>query len=511
MKRFSQKMFGRIAVTAVLILLQAAWLLVWFTRLAHAAPWVSTLFGVLSILIILYIVRKDDNPAYKIVWIILIFVVPLLGGLLYVMFGNKRPARRMREKFARSMRATRPLLQQDGAVLNKLAARQRATARYVAECGGYPVWENTSVTYYPMGEDMFAAMLRELEAAQHYILMEYFIICEYSQMWQQILAVLERKARQGVQVRVMYDDIGSVALLPGGYWRQLEAKGIQCLAFNPFVPLVSLVMNNRDHRKILVVDGHTAFTGGINLSDEYINLTHPHGRWKDTGVMLKGDAVWNFTLMFLQTWNAMRPQDEDFEAYRPGRYAPAPSGKPAPQGFVQPFGDSPLDFEPVAENVYIDILAQAKDYVYITTPYLVISNEMQTALCLAAKRGVDVRLVTPGIPDKPTVFRLTRSYYAALLRAGVRIYEYTPGFVHAKSYLADDTVGVVGTINMDFRSLYLHFECGTLMYGCPALLDLKRDMHQTFAASHEVHLADCHTGFWGALLSAVLRVFAPLF
>ena len=511
MKRFSQKVFGRIAVTAVLILLQVIWLLVWFTRLAHAAPWVSALFGIFSLLMILYIVRKDDNPAYKIVWIILILEVPLLGGLLYALFGNKRPAKRMREKFARAMRETRPMLGQNRDVMDELAPRRQATAHYVATCGGYPVWKNTDVTYYPTGEEMFTAMLRELESAQHYIFMEYFIIRQHSHMWQQILAVLERKVRQGVQVRVMYDDLGSVALLTGGYWRELEAKGILCLAFNPFVPLVSLVMNNRDHRKILVVDGHTAFTGGINLSDEYINLTHPHGRWKDTGVMLKGDAVWNLTMMFLETWNAMRPQQEDLEAYRPGRYASAPAAQPMTKGFVQPFGDSPLDFEPVAENVYIDILAQATNYVYITTPYLAISNEMQTALCLAAKRGVDVRIITPGIPDKPTVFRLTRSYYASLLRAGVRIYEYTPGFVHAKNYLADDAVGVVGTINMDFRSLYLHFECGTLLYDCPVLLDLKHDMQETLAASREVHLADCHTDFWGALFSAVLRVFAPLF
>ena len=373
MKKLSQKVFGRIAVTAVLILLQAAWLLVWFTRLASYAPWVSAVFTVLSILIVLYIVRKDDNPAYKIVWIILILMVPLLGGLLYVVFGNKQPERRMREKFARAMKATRPLLAQDEAVLGKLPARERATAHYVAACGGYPVWKNTEVRYYPIGEEMYAAMMEEMEQAQHYIFLEYFIIRQYSGMWQNILALLERKVREGVQVRLMYDDLGSVALLPGGYWHELEQKGIRCLAFNPFVPLVSLVMNNRDHRKILVIDGHTAFTGGINLSDEYINVTHPHGVWKDTGVMLRGDAVWNLTLMFLETWNAMRPENTDFEPYRPGLHAPA--GVPGKTGgFVQPFGDSPLDAEPLAENVYIDILAQAKDYVYIARPYLAISN-----------------------------------------------------------------------------------------------------------------------------------------
>ena len=508
MKHLFNQIFTRIAITGLLIAVQLVWFLTFFTKLAHYASWLSILFTVLSALMVLYVVSKDENPAYKIGWIILIELLPLLGGLLYLFFGNKRPSRRMKARYDRDRPAFEPLYAQDPAQLDGLEGRMAATARYVREIGPYPVWKNTDVTYYPIGEEMYAAMLEALERAEHFIFLEYFIITENSSMWQSILSILERKAAQGVDVRLIYDDLGSVALLPGGYDKQLEARGIRCLAFNPFVPFLSLVMNNRDHRKILSIDGHTVFNGGINLSDEYINLTHPHGHWKDTGVRLNGEAAWNFTVMFLETWHAFRPGPEDFDAFRPHAWHPGPfSGS----GWVQPFGDSPLDNEPLSENIYIEILSQAQDYVYINTPYLVISNEMQTALSTAAKRGVDVRIVTPGIPDKAIVYQLTRSYYAPLLRAGVRIYEYTPGFIHAKSYLADDDLGVVGTINMDYRSLYLHFECGTLMYRCRALLDLKKDYQALFQVSREVSLEDCRRGFFGRLFSAVLRVLAPLF
>ena len=508
MRKLFNVIFNRITVTGVLILIQLMWLLAAFTKFARYSPWISAALTLMSVLMVLLIVSKDDNPAYKIGWIILILLVPLLGALFYLCFGNKRPSRLMRARFDAMAPLTRPLMAQDPAAAEGLAGRTAATARYVAARGPWPVCRDTNVTYYPIGEAQFAAMLEDLERAEHFIFLEYFIIREDSYMWRRILEVLERKAAQGLDVRLMYDDLGSVALLPGNYWLQMEKKGIKCLAFNPFVPFVSLVMNNRDHRKILVVDGHTAYNGGINLSDEYINRTHPHGHWKDTGVRLVGEGVWNFTVMFLQTWNAFRRTDKDFEQFRPHIHHPAPF---AGSGHVQPFGDTPLDDEPLSENVYNDILAGAQDYVYINTPYPAISHEMQTALCMAAKRGVDVRIITPGVPDKKIVYQLTRSYYPALLRAGVKIYEYTPGFVHAKSYVADDQVAVVGTINMDFRSLYLHFECGTLLYGCPAIADVKADALRTMAQCRPVEADDCRRGFFGRLLNAVLRVLAPLF
>ena len=336
--------------------------------------------------------------------------------------------------------------------------------------------------------------------------MEYFIV-EEGRMWNSILEILEEKARAGLDVRFLYDDLGTVSLLPPGYDRKLEAKGIRCMAFNPFIPLWSLVMNNRDHRKITVIDGHTAFSGGVNLADEYINEKERFGHWKDTGFMLKGEAVWNYTVMFLQMWNAFRRTDAGYDAFRPECFHPEPFSS---DGFVQPYGDSPLDEEIAAENVYLNILNQARDYVYIFTPYLIIDHEMDTALCLAAKRGVDVRIVTPGIPDKKVIFQLTRSYYPSLLRAGVRIYEYAPGFLHAKSYVCDDETAVVGTINMDYRSLYLHFECGTLFYRNSIVADVKEDYLRTLEKCREIGLKDTRQGFFGSLFCAVLRVLAPL-
>lgn len=508
MKKFLNGVFSRILVTGLLILVQLVWLLATFTKLVGLAPWLDVALTVLSLLFILQIVSQDDNPAYKIAWIIPVTLLMPMGALLYLCFGNKKPERLLRRRFAAVQERTRPLLAQTPAPLQKLEPRAAATARYVARCGPYPVWDNTQTEYYPLGEEMYAALLAALESAEHFIFLEYFIIREDSVMWRQMLEILERKAKAGVDVRLLYDDLGSVALLPGDYHRQMEQRGIRCVAFNPFVPFVSLVMNNRDHRKILAVDGHTAFTGGINLSDEYINRTHPHGHWKDTGVKLVGEGAWNLTLMFLETWNACRPTDDSFEAFRPHAHHPGPF---AADGCVQPFGDSPLDGEPLAENVYIEILAQAQRYVTIATPYLALSNEMQTALCMAAKRGVDVRVIVPGIPDKKIVYRLTRSYYPALLAAGVRIYEYTPGFVHAKSYLADGTLAVVGTINMDFRSLYLHFECGALLYGGKAVDQLKADCEATLTQCREVTAAQTARSLPARLLNAVLRVLAPLF
>ena len=336
--------------------------------------------------------------------------------------------------------------------------------------------------------------------------MEYFIVSE-GEMWEEVLKILKQKADEGLDVRMIYDDMGCVTLLPGGYFKWLEKCGIKCMAFNPVIPFFSLVMNNRDHRKILDIDGHTAFTGGINLADEYINKKVRFGYWKDTGVRLKGEGVWNFTEMFLEMWNAFRKEDTDISCFKPHVYHPEPFEG---EGFVQPYTDSPLDNETIAENVYLDILNQAKKYVYIFTPYLIVDDVMRNALCMAAKRGVDVRIVTPGTPDKPTIFRLTRSNYPPLLRAGIRIYEYTPGFIHAKSYISDDEFGVVGSVNMDFRSLYLHFECATLLYRTSGLKELKKDSLDTIEVSREITLKDCKQGIIGGLFDSVLRVFAPL-
>ena len=509
MKKLLKKVLNRMVIFGILLAVQLGWFLVFFTKLTGYSTVISLAFTVLSFLAVLWIINTEDNPAYKMAWIILVLIVPLLGGLFYVAVGHKRPSRGMRRRMETERKRMPDALTQDTSVLKNISVLDRGVcgeSYYLSETGGYPVWEHTDAMYYPIGEEYFAAFLEELRKAEHFIFMEFFIVGE-GKMWNSIREILEEKAAAGVDVRFIYDDLGCVSLLPAGYTLFLESRGIKSFAFNPFIPLWSLVMNNRDHRKIAVIDGHTAFSGGVNLADEYINEKVRFGHWKDTGFMLKGEAVWNYTVMFLRMWNAYRHTDESFEAYRPHVWHPEPFEG---EGFVQPYGDTPLDDELLGENVYLNILNRARDYVYIFTPYLIVDHEMQTALCLAAKRGVDVRIVTPGIPDKKTIFQLTRSYYPVLLKAGVRIYEYTPGFLHAKSFVCDDECAVVGTINMDYRSLYLHFECGTFFYRTPLIADVKKDSLATMEKCREIHMSDTRQGFFGKLFCAVLRVFSPL-
>ncbi|MCI9134476.1 MAG: cardiolipin synthase [Lachnospiraceae bacterium] len=509
MRKLLKLILNRIVIFGLALCAQLVWFTIFVIRLSQYSVWISVFLTVLSILVTLWIINKDENPVYKLAWIVPILLAPLFGGLLYLMAGNKKPSRKLRRRLEAEAKRTNAYYFQGESLLPKIREKDlsgEGQMRYIEQHLGYPVCAHTAARYYELGDAMFPDMLEALEEAEHFIFLEYFIIGQ-GRMWNTILEILERKAKEGVKVRVIYDDMGCVALLPLGYDRYLEQKGIQCMAFNPFVPFWSLVMNNRDHRKMLIIDGHTAFSGGINLADEYINEKLRFGHWKDTGFCIRGDGVWNYTMMFLQMWHSFHQEEEDFRAYMPHVWHPEAFKS---DGYVQPYGDSPLDSEVAGENIYLNILSQARRYVYIFTPYLIIDNEMQTALCLAAKRGVDVRIVTPGIPDKKLVFQLTRSMYPPLLRAGVRIYEYTPGFIHAKSYVCDDEIAVVGTINMDYRSLYLHFECGTYFYQSSVVRDVRKDAEKTIAKSREIQMRDTRQGFFGGLLCAVLRMFAPL-
>ena len=352
---------------------------------------------------------------------------------------------------------------------------------------------------------MFPDMLDDIRKARHFIFMEYFIISEGS-MWDEIFEILKRKADEGVDVRLIYDDFGCIRHLPPNFRNDLNEHGISVIQFNPVLPIFSVVYNNRDHRKVCVVDGHTGYTGGFNLADEYINRIARFGHWKDTAVRIYGDGVWNLTFMFLNMWNALRPWDKSFKSFGPHVWHPEPF---ASDGVVQPFSDSPFDHENLGENVYLDIINQAKNYVYISTPYFIIDNEMRVALELAAKRGVDVRILVPGIPDKKLVYSLTRSYVDQSAQTGVKFYTYTPGFNHAKEFVCDDRIGVVGTVNMDYRSFYLHFECGVLMIGSSCLKDIKEDLLDCFSRSEPVE-AGKGRPFIDALFAAVLRVLGPI-
>lgn len=506
MNKLLKKVFSRTVVTAVLIIIQVAWLIALLLKLGNTLPAIQTVLRILSIVAILFVIKSDMNPSYKIGWILLIAVLPILGGLMYIIFGNKRPTKNMREMLRAQLEKSAEYLGTQESITGELDGGAAGLFKYLEGSAGYPTAKNTTVRYYRVGEEMYADLLPELEKAEKFIFLEYFII-RPGEMWDGVLEILKRKAAAGVDVRIIYDDMGCIDILPANYNATLEGWGIRTLAFNRFVPAVSLVMNNRDHRKITVIDGKVGFTGGINISDEYINAKERFGHWKDTGLMLKGSGVFNLTLMFLEMWNAFNKDGDNYADFIPSAFEEKGGGS---DGYVLSFSDSPLDNESVGESVYTDMLYQAKDYIYITTPYLAIDSELQTALCMAAKRGVDVRMITPGIPDKKLVYRLTRSYYPTLLRAGVKIYEYTPGFIHAKSFVCDDKLCVVGTINMDYRSLYLHFECGTLMYNNPEIKQIKKDDLDTMEKCRKVELSDMKTNFLGELLDSFLRSIAPL-
>ena len=509
-KKLLRLLFHRLVLVGAAILAQLAILLVMLLRFQEYFVYFYAVSIAVSVAAVLYIISNRSNPAYKIAWIIPIMLVPVFGGVIYLVLGGNRVSPRERRRMTelgRNLGDIGPAAPEPAKNLREFSGDAANQSEYIRRTTGSPAFRNTSVEYLPLGEVKFARMLEELEKAEHYIFLEYFIIQE-GKMWDPILEILERKAQAGLDVRVMYDDFGCMLTLPAPYKRTLEQKGIQCCVFNPFLPVLSSRFNNRDHRKICVIDGYTGFTGGVNLADEYINAYPKLGHWKDTAVLIKGDAVWSLTLMFLSMWDYVRGTREDYAAYHPRRYQKEPVES---DGFVQPYTDSPLDDEPVGETVYLNLINKADRYVYITTPYLIISSEMLTALRTAAKSGVDVRLITPHIPDKWYVHALTRAYYESLIEAGVRVYEYTPGFIHAKTFTVDDEYGVVGTINLDFRSLYLHFECAAWMYRCSCIPKMREDFLATLEKSQEITLDQCRdVNIFVRLIRSILRVFAPL-
>lgn len=504
--RILGKIFSRLVVMIVLIGIQLYWIGYAIIRLSEYAKWIQIGFDVLAVIMALFVIYRDTNPAYKIGWILLISTFPILGSCMYAIFGNKKPSKSLLKKIAPVEEAHRADLKQEYGNNEVLDDRVQTTMDYISNHGPYPSWSRTKTKYHDTGDAAFIDIMEDLKKAEHYIFMEYFIIGT-GYMWDQVFEVLKQKVAEGLDVRIIYDDVGSISKVPISFNKTVEEAGIKIMNFNPLRPIVSLVYNNRDHRKILVIDGYIAYSGGYNIADEYINRVEKFGHWKDSGIRLEGNAVWNYTVMFLNMWNAFRPTDTDYGKYRPFVHH---EGEFDSDGIVQPYSDSPLDDENLGENVYLELINQATEYLYIFTPYLILDNEVMTALELASKRGVDVRLVTPGIPDKAIVFRLTQSYYRPLIKAGVRVFQYSPGFIHSKCVLCDDNKGVVGTINFDYRSLFLHFECGTLMLGCNALSGLKDDCRHMFEVSQEVTMEDCRLGFFGQMVDGVLRALAPL-
>ncbi len=470
-------LFSRMGVMLALLVLQALMLFGLFQWFKDFLPHVLGGTVLFTVVMVLYLINSRLDPTAKITWLIVIMMVPVFGVLLFWYTQSETGHRAEKKRVEDILEATKEMLPQDEAAVRALEREnpgEAALAHYFMKSGSFPVFADTSVTFFPLGEDKFAEMLKQLEQAKQYIFMEYFIV-EEGLMWGRILEILAKKAREGVEIRVMYDGTCEFSTLPRNYPKKLRKLGIRCKAFSPMSPFLSTHYNYRDHRKILVIDGHTAFTGGVNLADEYINHIEKYGHWKDTAIMLKGGAAKSFALMFLQMWNLT----ERHESY--GKYLNVPAAVPVRRagGCVIPYGDCPLDANKVGERVYMDILNRAAKYVHIMSPYLILDGEMETALKFAAERGVDVRLILPGIPDKTAPYALAKTHYKSLLASGVRIYEYTPGFVHAKVFVSDDCRAVVGTINLDYRSLYHHFECAAYLYKVPCIPEIEADFQKT--------------------------------
>ena len=507
-------LFGRTTIFVFLILLQFAVVACGIGFLGPKEILVANyVVGVSAIIVLIYLINDRLNSSFKLMWIILIVATPLIGVPFFIYTriqpGTKHIARRVEEQIGEQ----RQWLLPDKDTVDRLAVdagNEYGLFKYMFEEAHYPVYDDCGVEYYPFGQDKFKALLRELKTAQRFIFLEYFII-DKGEMWDEVLKILRKKAEEGVEVRVLYDGTNTMLRLPKGYPRELESWGISCRVFSPMKPVITTHQNFRDHRKIVVIDGHTAFTGGVNLADEYINKKERFGVWKDTAIMVKGKAANSFTLMFLQLWNinSKGPEDYDRYMYRPGTAEEDVNA--AYGGYIVPYGDSPLDNEEVGKKVYMDILNRASKYVHITTPYLIIDEEVINSLIFAAQRGIDVKIIMPHIPDKRYAFALARTYYGQLIRGGVKIYEYLPGFVHAKNFVSDDEKAVVGTINMDFRSMFLHFECAAYIWHNPVIQEVEEDFRKTLLDCQRITLRHCkETPLLTKIAGRTLRLIAPL-
>lgn len=501
----------RIILIMIMFLIQIIWFIFLFTNIIQYSIWMNVFLLIFSLVMILYLVRKNESPAYRMGWISLIALFPLLGGLLYLLLGNKRPTKKMKQQIYNQIpKQIHELKQIESPIetLRKIDSRLAGLSHYLLSYESMPVFSNTKVDYYANGESVIDQMIKDILTAERYIFVEFFII-DYGQMFDKIFDALKKKAKQGIEIRLIYDDFGCITRLPKDFDQVCESYGIKVVKFNPVKPIISLVYNTRDHRKFIIIDGNIGYTGGMNLADEYINEIERFGYWKDNMIRMEGPATWGITNLFLQMWNAFYSiKDISYRKFRSWSCNEMLNDN-NDLGYIQSFGDSPLDEEALGENIYRDLIDMAEKEVCIYTPYLVISYELQTSLELAAKRGVNVRLMTPGIPDKPIIFRITRSYYRPLLDAGCEIYEYTPGFLHAKTIIIDQKIAMVGTINLDYRSLFLHFETATLLYYHPVVKEIHSDFEESRSLSDKVSFNELNQSIFGEMIDSILRLFAP--
>ena len=512
MKKVLNKLFGRLVITGVIILVQFGWIAFTLYEAGEINKWFSFVLRMISVVIALYVVYKDLRPHTKLSWIFLILFMPFVGCPCYFLFGRSEMTKKNRVQIAQLQKMVEPMRTQETAVneylknVDSVAYKQMCLPQKV---GMYPVYMEKDSTYYKVGDEMFVDMLADIRSAKEFIFLEYFIM-KQGFMFDSLVEALAERAQAGVHVRLIYDDMGCIDEFPRDFYKDLQKKGIHVACFNPFRPFLSIIMNNRDHRKIMVVDGKIAYTGGVNIADEYINKIDRFGHWKDAGVRITGNAVWSFTTMFLEMWSYVTKGTEDFSKFKvmeDDSEVLNAQGK----GFVQPYADCPLDKRYLIEGIYLNLINHARKNIYIFTPYLIIGSEMSAALINAARSGVDVRIVTPAIPDKKMVFLLTQSNYENLIRGGVKIYQYTPGFIHSKCLVVDDEYASVGTTNLDFRALYLQFECGTLMYKTKSVHKVTEDALETFEKSREILLEDCENkNFFYQLFLSVMHLFSPL-
>lgn len=505
MKKLFKIMLGRRFVVVFLLLIQI--LLIMALVLFRASRIAMTVLNLLSVFIVIYVINRRDKPAYKIAWIVLLLTIPVFGGLLYLVITWQVNSGDFRKLVMKSDAEAKSYMPIDEGVIERFAQispQHMPQVNYLTKFAKFPLYENSETKYLSPGEEFFTVYLEELEKAKEFIFLEYFII-DQNHMWHTTLEILKAKVKQGVEVRVMYDDMGCISLLPAHYKEELEGYGIKCTVFNPFRPFWSSIQNNRDHRKITIIDGKTAFTGGINLADEYINKEQRFGYWKDCAALIRGEAVNSFTVMFLQLWSAVNLTPENFSMYL--RQIPKGGYN---DGYLLPYSDTPVDDENVCEHVYMQILNNARRYVYVETPYFIVDDSMLSAFILAAKSGVDVRIITPAVPDKKFVHMTTRSYYCELIKAGVKIYEYTPGFIHSKIMVSDDDTATIGTANFDFRSLYLHYECGELIFNSSVIKDIKRDFIAMLPHCRQITEKEAKRNIFVRFGQSVLRIIAPL-
>lgn len=496
------KIINRTSITVILMLLQALVLMSRLTRLLEYAGYVDSISRLLGIITAVYIINRPDNPGFKLALVVPILAFPIIGVPFYLLFGNSLGRKRNRAFISRYNDFVTAEQHESEKVPERFAAQEA----FLRRNAGSAASTDNETRYFNTDEVFFSAFLDDLRAAKQYIFLEYFIIGE-GYMWDCILSVLRQKVEEGVEVRVIYDDLGCLGRIPDDYDRYLNSLGIACRRFNVFLPVLTMNFNARDHRKIAVIDGVTAYTGGFNLGDEYLNVTHPHGHWKDSAVRLYGPAASEFSVLFLAFWNAMsRGAPEDFSCYRPSELP-----RSTQTGVSIPFGDIPGDELQIGRDVYLNAIARARRSVYITTPYFIVDGETLSAICLAARNGLDVRILVPHIPDKWYVFMVTRSYYPQLIESGVRVYEYTPGFVHSKTLVVDDETGIISSVNFDYRSMYWQLECGVLMHGTQAVHELNGDFLETLTHCEEI-TQDFYknTALPVRIMQSIFRMLSPL-